>query len=410
MFSLNGITNGCVSTETPENRQHSQKISTFEMPVFKMEIPEPSSNTARCQHTISLPQESLYDVRSLREINLTEDEVLKIQITNVQGASSDKIIDDPNVMPVKQKENQVNNRSNRQMQATFHIGNQGKTPLPERVPRRQLSKIIPEKKFLLEAETRSSVKQSSVHSDKPLSEAGLQKYLPSQINSDESNLVPSRHLSDLPDIRQVSSQFPLAEYQTNHAMSEYHADTQGTLYQNGTPDSVSSPQVSTNMAAQSVHMTSHATVPLYHIQEKTPTSQNSTDMAPPLVYLNSHITVPLHHLEEKPLSQTGEGKNSASFKANYHAGMSKYYGDYSIQDLQRGMPFWQTEIRDVVPDVQRSEGSCQCCCHGQTESPRLLDFDPKSQRPSVIMVPVSWSSSDSGTSHLPLQVKYFTNR
>lgn len=410
MFSLNDITNGCATTETPETGQHNQKISTFEMPVFKMEISEPSSNTARCQQTISLSQESIYDVRSLRETNVTEDDVLKIQITNVQGASSDKNIENPNGIPFNQKENQVNNISNRQMQSTFHI--QGKSPLPERVPRRQLSKIIPEKKFLLETEARSSVNQSNVHSGKPLSEAGLQKYLPLQINSDESNLVPSRHLRDLPDIRQMSSQFPSAEYPTNRAMSDYQVDTPGTLstYQNGTADSVSSPRVSTNMAVQSVHMTSHATVPLYHIQEKTPTSQNSTNMAPPLVYLNSHVTVPLHHLEGKPLSQTGDGENSASFKANNHAGMSKYYGDYSIQDLQRGMSFWQTEIRDVVPDVQSNESSCNCCCHGQTESPRLSDFDPKNQRPSVIMVPVSWSSSDSGTSHLPLKVKYFINR
>ena len=396
MYSLNDITNNCRTIETPGNGQRNQKISTCEIPVVKVEISEPFCNTVRHQ-TISLPQESIYDVRSLGEIN-TEEDVLKIQISNVHGATSDKNND--------KKGNQVKNSSKQQMRSTFHIGIQDKSPLAERFPGKQLFTSIQAKTYPLETEVQSPVNQSNNLSGKPLSEAEPQKELPFQINSAESEIVAPYNLIHQPD---VSRQYPSPAYQ-NVTMSAYQVDTRGTLlsYQNGTPEIVSSHQISSNMAAPSAHMTTHASVPLYHM-EKTPTSQigNSTNVAPTSVHLNSQATVPLHHMEETSLSQTGDREKNASSKADYHAGMSKYYGDFSFHDLQQGMPFWKSEIYDMVPNLQRSAHSCSCCCHGRNESPRHPDLDPKSERPSVIMVPVSWNSSDSGKSHLPLKVKYF---
>ena len=377
MYSLNDITNGCVKQEMPENN------GTCEMPIVKVEISEAPCNTVGHQ-TISLTQESIYEVPSLGEIS-TQEDVLNIQISNVQGAASDHKANKDELMTVNQRiVNHVDKPSNQEMQSRFEVGTQEKVPLTERLPGGQLSKhmITQEKRHPVETDVRSPVNQSEILNGEPLTETAKQKKeLPFQLNSHER--VPSYHLNHQPEISQMSNQYPAYQTNTNGTIPAYQVDTQGSLsaYQNGVSESVSSHQISTNMA-------------------------------PPSVYTSSHATVPLHHMADTPTSQSGNGEKNTNYQATYHPGMSTYYGDYSFHDYQQGMPFWQTEAHHMTPThPERSAAhSCNCCCHGQNDTSHHPAFGTKNQRPSVIMVPVSWSSSDSGTSHLPLKVKYFIHR
>ena len=378
MYSLKDITNGCVKIEIPDSARCNQIISTREIPVVKVEISESSCSTVHHQ-TISLPQESICEGPSLEEVNSQED-VLKIQISNVQGALSDQTADSE-AMPVYKIENHVDepNSGAELHDPAVDVGNQEKLLPAEIVRNGQPSKQVTTQENMspkmspMESEEQSPGRESPVYNGEALAETGHQeKQIPFQLSSLER--TQSYRLSHHPDTSLVNSQYPVYQISSNGTKSAYLFDTLGKLspYQNGATESA-------------------------------PSHQMDTDMVPSSSPLSSHATVPLYHMEETPTSQSGE-KNK-SYQINYYNGMPTYYGDYSFHDFQQGIPFWPPESRDLVPSNQKKAHNCNCCCHAQNDYSRYPDV--KNQRPSVIMVPVSWSSSDSGISHLPLKVKSF---
>lgn len=397
MYSLNDITNGCpIKIETTVsscNGQSNGIISINGMPVLKAEKSETPCNTVD-HHTISLPQESIYEVA----LNPDED-VLSIQISNVQGATSDhNAVKDEliavshvqlenhaakdEVLTVNQIANHVEKLGNEEVQSRFEVDPQTKIPLAERFPGGQQSKnmIIPEQRYPVETEVQSPVNQSNIHNGEPLPNAAeQQKELPFQLNSHEPEIVPSYHLNHQPDVSQMNNQYPSSAYQmsTNGTISAYQVDTQGTLssYQNGSPEIVSSYQISTNMALPSVY----TSTPLYHMANQG----------------------------EMLASQPGNFETNTSYQLNHHTEIPAYYGGYNSYNPQQTKQFSQTETHGMIPNQQRSAHNCNCCCHAQNESSHYPVFGVEAPRPSVIMVPVNRLNTSSGTSHVPFKVKYF---
>ena len=420
MYSaLNDITGAYRKIKEPENKaNNNQTISISETSVVRVEISEPLCSTVRHQ-TISLPRDSIYEVRSDGKIT-TEEDVLNIKISNVQGATADQA---KNKMLFNQKENHTDKLNNQQMQSAFHVAGQREIPsvksflsgqlmnfnqiakhmdksgekrsrfevdlqanfpYTERLPGRRLSKdIITEtKRYQVDSGLPCSVNQSSILNGEPSTDTtGIRKKLATHINSREAEISSTHHLSPQPPaLSQPSDYLQSSVYQmsVNDSISGYHVNTAKTLYtnpQNGAPENVSPHHVSASVPPPYFHMSgSNGTVPLYHMDETTRTAQAQ------------------------------DGQTNMSYQSNYHPEMSKYYDNNSFNDFQQGIPFWPTEKHNVVHPNHHLT-ACSCSCYAESESHHYDDFNPKNQRPSVIMVPVSWSSSDSGISHLPLKVK-----
>ena len=421
MYSLKDITGACTKIKTPENKtNNNQTISISETSVVRVEISEPLCNTVR-HHTISLPRESIYEVRSRGKIT-AEEEGLNIRISNVQGATADQA---KNKVLLNQKENPSDKLSNQQMQSAFHVTSQREIPLvkhfpseqlmdvnqiakhvhksgekrsrfesdlqtkfhyTERFPGIRLSKdmITEKKKYQVDSGVPCSVNQSSILNGEPLTEtSGIRRLLAPKINSCEPEILSSYHLNPQPPVLSQPSNFLQSsafQMSTNALISAYHVDTEKVVYthpQKGGPESVSSHQVS-------------GSVP------------------PPYFHMSSNGTVPLYHMDETITTQAQDGQKDTSYQANYHPEILKEYDNNSFTDFQQGMQFWSNEKHNMVPNHHLSACSCSCSCYAQSESQHYDAFNPKNQRPSVIMVPVSWSSRDSGISHLPLKVKIFT--
>ena len=371
MYSLNDITIDCVKIEIPENGHGNEIISKCEMPVVKVELSQSSSNTVNHQ-TISLPRESIYDVPSLEEVNSQED-VLKIQISNVQGALSDQKADSE-AMTVYQIENHVDGLTSQGMRhsPTFDFVNQENIPLADGFPDEQLPSHVISQENGYAAESEVQVNKSPIYNGETLNKIEKkEKEFPFQLNSRKRvHSYQQNHPFDTLDERNLNLAYQISD------KSACQLGTQGSLspYQNGTTESVPSHQMDINMVPSSSPLSSHATVPLYH-------------------------------MEETPTSQTGGWEKNKGYQINFYNGMPTYYGDYSFHDFKKGIPFWPPESRDLVPSNQKKAHNCNCCCHAQNDASRYPALDLKNQRPSVIMVPVNWSSSDSGISHLPLKVK-----
>ena len=391
MYSLNDITNGCPikveSAQSSCNGHNSEVISINGMPVVKTERFGSPCNTVS-QETISLPQEIVYEVPSLGEMN-TEEDVLTIQISNVQGATSDQ-----NVVknePVTSNYGQIKNStvederlafnrtaspmdkpSDQNMQPRFEVDPNTKSPQAENVPDEQMSKnmMSQEERYPVETEVRASVNQSSILNGDPLTEtAGQERGMPFSLNSHEPEILPSNHLSHPPSVSQITNQHPSSTYQitTNGTLSPYQADTQGTLsaYQNGTPEIVSTHQMTTNIP--SVYMTT----PLYHMA--------------------THGVMPGSQLEA-----------NMYYQMNHHNDISAYHGGYNSHSPHLTKPL----SHGMISNQQRGTHSCNCCCHAQNESSHYPAFGLEAPRPSVIMVPVNRPTAASALSHVPFKVTY----
>lgn len=422
MYSLNDITGACTKLKPPENKaNNNQTISISETSVVRVEISDPLCNTVRHQ-TISLPRDSMYEVRSHGKIT-TEEDVLNIKISNVQGATADQA---KKKVLLNQKENRTDKLTNQQMQSAFHVAGQreipsvksfpsgqltnfnqmsrwhvdksgGKrsrfevdlqtnVPYKERFTGRRLSEdmIAEKKRHEVDSGVPCSVNQSSILNGEPLTDTtGVWKKLASQINSREAEILSTYHLSAQPPALSQPSEYlqsSVFRMNANDSISAYHVNTAKALYtnpQNGAPESVSSHHVSASVSPAYFHMSSNGTVPLYH-------------------------------MDETATAQEQGGRTNMSYQSNYHPEMTKYYDNHSFNDFQQGISFWPTEKHNMVPNQQLTACSCSCSCFAQSESHHYDAVHPKNQRPSVIMVPVSWSSSDSGISHLPLKVKNLT--
>jgi len=391
MYSLNDITNGCPikveSAQSSCNGRSSEVISINGMTVIKAEKLSLPCNTVS-QETISLPQEIVYEVPSLGQIN-TEEDVLNIQISNVQGATSDQnaVKNEPVSSNYGQMKNSavederlaftqtashVDKLSNHKVQPRFEVDPNTKSAPAENTPEGQLSKntMSQEEGYPVELERRASVNQSSILSGDPLTEtAGQERGMSLPLNSHEPEVLPSNHLSHPPSISQISSQYPSSAYQinTNGTISPYQADTQGTLptFQNGTADIVSTHQMTTNIP--SVYMTT----PLYHVA--------------------SHGDMPGSQLEA-----------NMYYQMNHRNEMSAYHGGYNSHSPQLTKPL----SHGMISNQQRGASSCNCCCHAQNETSHFPAFGLEAPRPSVIMVPVSRPTAASVLSHVPYKVTY----
>lgn len=354
MYSLNDMPIGCVKIEIPENGHCNQIISTCEMPVVKVEISEAQSNTISHQ-TISMSRESIQEIPLLRDVN-TQEDILNIQISNVQGAMCDQIVEN-NVMPVYQIENPVDGLTSQGEQSpTFDFVNQDKVSavghFHEEKPPDHL--ISHENGFTTEVDIPSQVNNSPVYDRETLN----------KIEKEEKEIPIQQHN---PSERAHC-------YQQNHhtsSNSAHQLDSQGSFYKNGTSEKSTSNQMDTNGSPSSASLKS---------------------------------TVPLYHFEEVTTPQTGDWAKDKNNEIKYYNGMPMYPRGYSFQEFQQRIPVWPTESRDLVPNNQKAR-NCNCCCHGQNIPSRQYPAaDLKNPRPSVIMVPVGWSSNDPGMSHLPLEV------
>ena len=421
MYSLNHITGACTKIKKPENKtNNNQTISISETSVVRVEISEPLCNTVRHQR-ISLPREAIYEVRSRGKI--TTEDVLNIQISNVQGATAAPA---KNKVLLNKKENHTDKLSNQQMQSAFHVARQRESPLVKRFPNGELMNVdeiakhvdksgekpsrfevdlqtkflyterfpgiglskdmITEKKRCqMDSGVPCPVNQSSILNGEPITETtGIRKKMAPQINSLEPEILSSYSLSSQPlALSQQGNylQSPAYQMSTNSSISAYYVDTAKALYthpQNGGPQSVSSHQL-------------------------------SVSMPPPYSHMSSNGTVPLYHMDVTSTAQAQDGQKNTSYQENYHPEMLKYYDNNSFNDFQQGMPFWPTEKNNTVPHHHLTACSCSCSCYAQSEAHHNGAFNLENpQRPSVIMVPVGWSSHDSGISHLPLKVTNFT--
>ena len=417
MYSLNGIAGACRKIKRPEKTNNNQTISISETSVVRVEISEPLCDTVRHQ-TISLPRESIYEVRSRGKIT-TEDDVLNIQISNVQGAKAEQA---KNKVLLNQKENHTDKLSNQKMQSAFHVARQREIPLVKRFPSGQLMNVneiakhvdksgekssrfevdlqtkfpytesfpgIPlskdmiteTKRYQMDSVVPCPVNQSSILNGEPITgTTGIRKKLAPRVNSREPEILSSYCLSSQPlALSQPSTHLQSSAYQisTNDTISAYHVNTSKALYthpQNGGSNSVSSHEVSVSV------------------------------LPPPYFHMSSNGTVPLYHMDVTTTAQAQDDQKNTSYQANYPLEMSKYYDN----DFQQGMPLWPNEKNNMVPNHHLTACSCSCSCYTQTEAHHNDAFDLKNQRPSVIMVPVTWSSGDSGISHLPLKVKNAT--
>ena len=388
MYSLNDITNGCPikveSAQSSCNGHSTEVISINGMPIVKTEKLSSPCNTVS-QETVSLPQEIVYEVPSLGEIN-TEEDVLNIQISNVQGATSDQnvvknepvtsnygqvknsAVEDER-MAFNQTASHVDTPSDQKIQPRFEVDPSAKSPLAESIPDGQLSKnmISQEERYPVEIEVRASVTQSSILNGDPLTEtAGQDRGMSFPLNSHEPERLPSNHLSHPPGISQISSQYPY-QLSTNGTLSPYKADTQGklTTYQNGTPEIVSTHQMTTNIP--SVYMTT----PLYHMA--------------------THGDMPGSQLEA-----------NMYYQMSHHNEMSAYHGGYNSHSPQ----LTKLPSHGMISNQQRGTHSCNCCCHAQNESSHYPAFGLEAPRPSVIMVPVNRPTTASALSHVPFKVTY----
>lgn len=412
MYSLNDITGGSKKLKVPENKtNNNQTISISETSFVRVEISEPMCSTVRHQ-TISLPRESIYEVQSCGKIT-TDEDVLNIQISNVQGA--DQTADQATNKVLLPKENHTDKLRNQEILPALHVATQREIPLVKHFPggkrmnfnqiakygdisrereyfadRRPLSKdmITENKRYQdrVDPNVPCSANQSSILNGEPLTDtAGIRNKLLPKLNFHEPEISSSFYLSP---------QAPATSQQSNHhKSSDYQMSTNGTVsacHDNTTKALYTHPQHSGT-----------ASVSSHQVSGSTPH---------PYFYMSSNSTVPLYHMDETTTAQAQDGETNTSYQANYRTEMPKYFDNNTFNAYHQGMPYWSTENHNMASNNQMTACSCSCSCYGKSGS-RLCDaINPKNQRPSVIMVPVSWSSGDSGISHLPLKVKIFTSQ
>ena len=373
MYSLNDITNGCAKVELPEEiSTHSglknQTVFTSEIPVVKEEKKDMPCSAVGDQ-IISLSHESGCQGPSLEEIN-SQSDVLNIQIIRVQGTASNENGSNDETTG-NQSENHMNelstsDRSDHEMESNFYYDNQDKIQIGEEYRDEQLCKRTFTEKNMhpLETELKLPENQSSSYSSFPLRDAaGREKNLPHELYSHQR--VSSAELSHLPSSEssqaslasfKMSSQYPLPHQ--NQQEGEFDASQSGSSY-----------RIGTKMVAPA-DMTSNSTVPLYHLAV------------------------------QGALAASQMGENTLYRAMDYQPQiMSLFHKSPKVQQLDQNY--------DVGPDGRSSSSRCHCCCHSPSQSESFCfpaSFGAVTQRPSVIMVPVTWSNSASGISHVPLKV------
>lgn len=382
MYSLNDMANGCVKIEPPDeslyNGPSNQMVFTSELPAVKEEKKDTPCNAVG-QKPMYLPQVSEYQLPPLEEISHQSD-VFNIQITNIQGTLPNQNGFNDEITSNQLKNPDVDepptrNESNQEMQSRFDYGTQGEMQIAEQYRDGQLLQhmVTDENSYPVETEVRSAINQSNFHDSDSLhktAEQGKTK-MPQQLTFHQR--VSPSGLSHHP--YEESSQTSLSGFQTTNRYTFPDGYQQYGLlsaYRCG-PQNGSSSRIGTEMVASSNVM--------------------------------SNSTVPLHHLAVHDGLTTSQMGEKVRYQAmNYHPEIRFHSGNNSHESLQ-AQQFHQHH--NSGPHAHRSASSCHCCCNqpSQNESCYSAVFGVETQRPSVIMVPVSWNNSTSGISHVPWKVR-----
>ena len=168
------------------------------------------------------------------------------------------------------------------------------------------------------------------------------------------------------------------------------------VYQMSSNGTMPSPQFDTQNDCPEIGSSSHG-------------QMDTNVVAPP--NMSSHTTVPLHHMdtqEEITASQIGDIQRDTRYQTpNYQPQISFLHGGHNSHESFNMPTFNEKQIYDAGLNRDRkvSYQCCQCCCHSPTQNEPYYVPPLSLERPSVIMVPVSWSNIASGTSHVPLKVR-----
>ena len=347
------------------------KKKGFNDDLARQETGTPSAYNMVSRQTTSRPLTLTYPVPSRGDIYSKED-VMKIKISNVQGTPSDnkalKAFDDDltssqcHMSPTRRD---GRNQDAKSMAFRTNHGLQDKMPLPRQLCNEQL--VTQNGTYPVEEKVRSTkTDQSSVSNMKPLTNTAEQRDLARNRPSYKADMLDQETTIST---NQMNNQYQLPFYQmgAGEMMLAYQFDTR-----NGSP-------------------------------ETSPCNQTDTIMAYPPDLMNSHTTVPLHHMgamEGKTRFQIEDVSKSTEI---YQPEMSSIISSYPFPD-QKELQFRQNYLYRSATSLHKSASTCQCCCHAQRQSSHNPAFGLENRRPSVIMVPASWSNSTLVKSHAPLKV------
>ena len=375
MYSLNDITNDCVKVELPEEiSPHSglsnQMVFTSEIPSVKEEKNDTPCSSVGHQ-IISLPQEPGYQGPSPEQIN-SQSDVLNIQIIRVEGTASNQNGSNDETAG-NQSENHLNelptsDGSDHERESNFDYDNQEKIEMGEEYRDEQLYKrtFTEENIHPIGTEVKLAENQSSSYG----------RFASRDEVERERNLSYQRRLSP----GGLSHQ-PYAE-RSQTSLSSFKMSTRYPLPHENQQE---------------------REMPAYQFddhQNNGPSYRIGTTMVAP-ADVNSNSRVPLYHISvQGALAASQIGDNARLYQnMDYQPQITNpFHKSHTAQQLDQNY--------DVGPDGRGSSSRCHCCCHSasQSESFCFPTSGVVTQRPSVIMIPVNWSNSTSGISHVPLKV------
>ena len=386
----------CVEIELEEERNSTRNGETSsEMFVFTSEIPvavkqEETETTCNMigQESTNLPITSAgYAEHSFVEVRALDD-VLNIQISNVQGSLPFQDGSEEEVTFLgKQTENQMDKSlfSDKQLKSNFRYGNQRNVSEAQELYRdEEFAKDTATQKetYSEENELRSPISQTRFYNGIQLAdtaEEGKEIYCHSRSSNEKVSSVESQPASSSTTVFSAcqannESQFPVYQMGNDKAMRANQFDTQ-----NGTHETASSYHTGISKVPSS-HEILNENVPRYNVR----TEKEMAALQTRLIEGDPRYQVRNYHPDVLE-SLCGQVDNSPEF-----------------------LRFNQRQINDAGLNYNMNAiyKCCKCGCHSSAQSNPSYGLPPgsESQRPSVIMVPVSWNSIASGTSHRPLKV------
>ena len=366
MYSFSEIRSASIKIEPPDdeptcNGQSSQTLFAKGRPSIKEEKSSASCSTAVGQQAVSLvSKEAGYQVPSLGEIS-SETNVLSIQITDVQGTPCNKngLKDDGRINQIEVHVNGLpkDQGNNEDMQPSFEFNRMEKVRIvEEHADVEQLSRMTSQDNWYQEQDVQGT---------------------PMNISNSQAGF-------SLPEARNQGEEIP--------STLSHHP------YRKTTKTSLSGFQMNNHHAVTS-KVQHNGTLPGYNYDNSNDT--NGTKMA--LIE-----TVPLHHVSvQNPVTPSHMAQDNLRYQPIDHQSTVSYHDVQSPEDALRTPRYLQNCDAGTRQPMSANSG-CNCCCHSPSQGGDSFFFPPfvaETQRPSVIMVPISWDNSASGISHVPLTVR-----
>ncbi|XP_068726892.1 uncharacterized protein [Montipora capricornis] len=365
MYSFSEIRSASIKIEPADdeptcNGQSSQTLFAKGRPSIKEEKSSASCSTAVGQQAVSLvSKEAGYQAPSLGEIS-SETDVLSIQITDVQGTPCNKngLKDDGRINQIEVHVNGLpkDQGNNEDMQPSFEFNTMEKVRIVEDYADvEQLSRMTSQDNWYQEQDVQGT---------------------PMNISNSQAGF-------SLPEARNQGEEMP--------STLSHHP------YRKTTKTSLSGFQMNNHHAVTS-KVQHNGTLPGYNYDNSNDT--NGTKMA--LIE-----TVPLHHVSvQDPVTPSHMAQDNLRYQLIDHQSKVSYHGFQSPEDALRTPRYLQNCDAGTRQPMSANSG-CNCCCHSPSQGGDSFFFPPfvaETQRPSVIMVPISWDNSASGISHVPLTV------